>query len=130
MNILTEENQQKAVYKDEKTQKELNTPLSDPAGVGENNEQFLNLIISLINEGKIDLYKPATLINQNLYDQLTEDKKGKVDLEAMNLLSAIREIKGLFDTGNKDTYQMKNLVERVKNTKERLEEEGGDLFII
>jgi len=130
MNTFTEEDQQKAVYKDEKTQKELNTPLSDPAGVGTNNEEFLDLVISLINDGKIDLYRPATLINTDFYNNLSEEKRGKADLEAMNLLSAIREIKGLFDSENKDTYQMKNLVERVKNTKERLEEEGGDLFII
>ena len=48
----------------------------------------------------------------------------------MNLLSALRDIKGLYDAGQKDTYQMQNLIDRVQNTKERLEEEGGDLFII
>lgn len=128
--MTNDENQQKAVFQDEQTQKELNTPLTDPSGAGQKNEKFLNLVISLINEGKINLYRPATLINQPIYDNLPKEKQGKVDLEAMNLLVAIREIKGLHDAGYKDSYQMENLVERVRNTKERLESEGGDLFII
>ncbi len=125
-----DENQQKAVYRDEQTQQELNAPLADPAGVGDDNEKFLNMILDLISDGKIDLHKPSTLINNGVYDKLSEDRQGKVDLEAMNLLSALRDIKGLYDAGQKDTYQMQNLIDRVQNTKERLEEEGGDLFII
>ncbi len=130
MNTTNDENQQKGVFVDEQTQKELNTPLSDPSGVGQENEKFLNLVISLIKEGKINLYQPSTLINQTVYVALPKEKQGKVDFEAMNLLTAIREIKGLYEAGYKDSYQMENLVERVRNTKERLETEGGDLFII
>lgn len=129
MNNISDETQQKAVYKDDKTQQELNAPLAD-SGVAQKNQEFLDLMLKLIEDGKIDLYKPATLINHEVYDKLSEEKQGKADLEAVNLLSAIREIKGLYDAEYQDTYQMQNLVDRVRNTKERLEEEGGDLFII
>jgi hypothetical protein len=129
MNNISDETQQKEVYKDEKTQQELNTPLAG-SGVVQKNQEFLDLVLKLIKDGKIDLYKPETLINHEVYDKLDEAKQGKVDLEAMNLLSAVREIKGLYDAEYQDTYQMQNLVDRVRNTKERLEEEGGNLFII
>ena len=127
---MNDENQQKAVYKDDSTQNMLNTPVKDPNGVGSDVMQFLKDLIEMIDSGKIDLYKPETLINSDVYNKLSELKQGEVDLEATNLLSAIREIKGLYDSGNRESFQMKNLVERLKNTKERLEKEGGNLFII
>jgi len=130
MDIQADENQQKAVYKDDQVQKDLNTPLTDPAGVGDENDKFLHLIISLIEEEKIELHTPSTLLNEDVYNELNEEKKGKADYEAMNLLADVREIKDLFDAGYKETYQMENLLERVRNTKERIEAEKGDLFII
>ena len=61
--------------------------------------------------------------------KLDEEAQGKVDMEAVNLLAAIREMQGLHESGNQNSYQMENLVERVRNTKERLEK-SADLFII
>ena len=115
---------------DEKTQKELNIPLKTQKVADPTEKAFLENLVKLINEGKINLFRADTLINHLIYDKLPEDKQGKVDLEALNLLAAIREIKGLYDAGFVDTYQMENLVERLKSTKERLESAGGDLFII
>lgn len=115
---------------DEKTQKELNIPLKDQKGIDPTEKAFLENLVKLINEEKIDLFRADTLINHEVYDKLPEDKQGKVDLESLNLLAAIREIKGLYDAGFIDTYQMENLVERLRSTKERLESCGGDLFII
>ena len=129
---MSEENQQKSVFIDEQVQKELNQPLKDvqSSGQGQSHQDFLSLLLGLIEEGKIDVHKPASLINFEVYDKLDELKQGKVDLEAVNLTNAIREIKDLHDAGFSDTYQMQNNVLRVKATKERLETEGGDLFII
>ena len=47
----------------------------------------------------------------------------------MNLLSTIREIKGLYEAGFQDTYQLWYMVEKLRLTKERLEADN-DLFII
>ncbi len=125
-----EEKEQKAVYKDKKTQNELNKPLNCPKKSKEQ-EDFLKILIGLIDSGKIELMNPDSLINQEIYKQLPEQEQGKTDLEAVNLLAVIRDIKGLFDNGFKDTFQMQNMVERLKYTKERLEEEAGkNLFII
>ena len=128
---MTDENQQKAIFKDEATQRSLNTPLQDSTGSLDGKDQeFLNLVISLIDDKKIDLYQPSTLINNEVYDKLDDLAKGKVDLESINMLAGIREMQGLHDNGFQDTYQMANLVHRLRLTKERLEETAGDVFII
>ena len=128
---MNDENQQKSVFIDEATQRNLNTPLQDSTGrLDGKDQEFLNLIISLIDDKKIDLYQPSTLINNAVYDKLDEQEQGKVDLEAMNMLTAIREIKGLYDNGYKETFQMENIVHRLRITKERLEQVSGDVFII
>lgn len=125
------ESLQKSVYKDVKTQKELNAPLSDPTGASEEDKEFLKMILEMIESGEIDMLKPKSLINEKVYNRLSEIEQGRTDLEALNILAAIRHIKELDEQEiGMDTFQMKNLVERVKNTKERLEEKGGDLFII
>lgn len=124
-----DEQQLKAVFKDEATQRMLNTPTTDPTGAGDENQKFMELVIRLINEGKINLYRPSSLFNESFYESLSDDLKSRADIEAMNLLNAIREMKDLHDAGFKDTYQMENLVERIRITKERIER-GGDLFII
>lgn len=115
---------------DDDRQKILNEPLKDGGAMSAQHAAFLDMVIGLIEEGKIDLYKPASLINYEVYNNLDEQRQGKVDIEAVNLLSVLREIKDLNDLGDRETYQMSNLVERLKATKERLENAGGDLFII
>lgn len=127
---MSSELAQKSVFKDEATQKALNTPLSDPTGVDGKDKEFLQLVSGLVGDGKIDLYKPETLINKEVYEGLSDELKGKTDLEAMNLLSALRELMDLHENGFTETYQAQNLVKRVRTTKERLEADNGDLFII
>lgn len=128
--MMTDNNQQTAVFVNEQVQKELNTPLKLTKLIDEEEMALLERIVGLINEGKIVLWKPDCLINHTVYDKLTAQQQGKIDLEAVNMLAAIRDIKGLYDSGNIETYQMNNLVERLIATKERIEDEGGDIFII
>lgn len=130
MDIVNDENQQKAVFVDEEHQKELNKPLPLNEGMDAVTREFLDLLIAFVESGKIDLYKPHTVLNDAVYSTLDEQKKGAADLEAVNILAAIREIQGLYDAGYVESYQMKNLVERLKFGKEELEKERGDLFII
>lgn len=127
---MNDESQQKSVFKDDKTQKELNSPLKDNTGSAGKYKEFLSMLVGMIKDGKIDLYKPESLINHDVYGKLDEARQGKADFEAVNLLTVIREINGLYNAGFEDTYQIENLVERLKATKERLETQGGDLFII
>jgi hypothetical protein len=128
-----EEELQKSVFKDKETQRVLNTPLSaleTAEAPNEKDTNFLNQVISFIEDKRINLLDPDTLINHDFCDTLPEEKKGKADTESVNLLASLREIKALYDQGFHETYQMKNLVLRVRQTKERIEAEGGDIFII
>lgn len=125
-----DEKQQKAVFQDEETQKNLNKPLAKTNGMSEEDRQFLALLVDKIESGEINEYRPETLVNKVVYEKLSEERQGKVDLEAMNLLADIRQIKDLHDAGYNDTYQMEYMVATLRATKERLEYEGGDLFII
>ena len=88
------------------------------------------MLMAKIDKGEIDLYRPATLINFPVYDKLDEAAKGKADFHAFNLLGTIREIRKLWSTGHRNTYQMENLTHRIRLTKEGLEEHGGDIYII
>jgi hypothetical protein len=105
-------------------------PLKLEEKFSEENERFLKLILGLIKEKKIDLYKPGTLINESVYKNLTDEEKAKADFEAVNMIGSIREIYNLVEAGYERTYQTENLVERLRNQKERLEEVSGDIFII
>jgi hypothetical protein len=130
MTISDDENQQKAVFKDDAHQENLNKPLGMQGGMSAENKEFLEFIMELIKSGKINLYAPNTLLNDEVYNTLDEKKQGEVDMEAMNTLSALRDIKGLYLAGYTDTYQMQNLVDKLRLTKEKFEEAYGDVFII
>ena len=88
------------------------------------------MLMEFIASEKINLYRPESLLNSQVYDKLGREAQGKVDIEAVNMLAAIREIKDLHDAGFGNTYQTQNLVYRLRVSKERLEEIGGNLFII
>ncbi len=130
MDVSNDEKQQKSVFIDESHQKELNTPLAVQGGIKPENKEFLEFVIGLVKDGKIDLFVPHTLINDDVYNSLSEEKRGEVDLEAVNTLSAIRKVRDLYDAGYVDSYQMENLVEKLRVTKEKFEKSVGDVFII
>lgn len=111
-------------------QKALNQPLKDPSGGGGSNQKFLSDVVAKINEGKINLFSPSSLLNQEVYQKLPEQIRGKIDMDAVNLLGKLRDMKGLYDLGQTDSYQMEYLVENVRLIKERIEAEAGDVFII
>ncbi len=138
---MTDDNTQKGAtsqkilqYQDhqvaDETQTMLNQPVKSDQALSQADQAFLQMVTAKIQSKEIDLYRPATLLNQAVYGKLAELDRGKADVSAVNLLSAIREIYKLTQLGYVDTYQIENMVHRVRVTKERLEEVGGDIFII
>lgn len=111
-------------------QSDLNKPLIDPTGVSDVDQAFLNDVIAKIESGKINLLAPSSLINNDVYDKLDEMKRGKADMNALTLLSNVRQIKELHDLGHTNTYQAQNLVNSCRLMKERVEKECGDCYII
>lgn len=115
---------------DPQVQAMLNQPLKDDAGIDPVDEVFLQIIVNKIENGQIKSFVPSSLINQEVYSQLDEKTQGKVDYDAFRMLGAIREIYGLWKLGHRDSYQIKNLVHKIRLVKEALEQIRGDIFII
>lgn len=120
---------QDAVISDEMQQR-LNQPLANPESMDPKDEQFLAMIMEKVDKGEINLYRPSTLINYAVYDKLDANLQAKVETDAFNLLATIREIRGLWSMGNRNTYQVENLTRKIRVTKERLETDEGDVYII
>lgn len=115
---------------EDNVQEMINKPQADPTGINDEDTQFITTVMELINNGTIDLYRPETLMNKEVYGELEETVQGKADLNAVPLLGDIRQIKKLYEAGDKESFQVQNLIHRVRLTKERLEEECGDVYII
>jgi hypothetical protein len=114
----------------EDVQKELNKPLANPQGMSIEDQKILDLVIKYVNEGRINLYEVDSVINHDIFDKLDLKLQSKVEIEALTVLSLLREIKGLYDAGFVNTYQLQNLVQRLRLYVEDIEETGGDVFII
>ncbi|MBI2638184.1 hypothetical protein HYW83_01200 [Candidatus Peregrinibacteria bacterium] len=115
---------------DPQTQKRLNDPLAKPAGISQEDQSFLDLVVAKVEKGEINLMQPSSLINKKVYDELGPDKQGKVDFDAVNLLTTLRNIYDLWKIYHQPTFQIENLVRQVRLTKERLEEISGDVYVI
>jgi hypothetical protein len=112
------------------TQEMLNKPLEHPEGINEKDKEFLTMLADKIQKKEIDLFKPDSLINHPVYDGLSEQDRGKADIDAFNMLATIRDIYKLWQSAERDSYQIENMVHRIRLTKENLEQVGGDIFII
>ncbi len=91
---------------------------------------FLKEIIKKVDDGTIKLFTPSTLLNMPVYDQLSPQRKAKVDYDILILLNKIRAVKKLWDEGAQDSYQIMNLVHSLRLAKESLETHEGDVFVI
>ena len=112
------------------TQQMLNKPAEHPEPLDPKDHEFLVMLMAKVDSGEINLYRPYTLLNDPVYEKLDEAGRGKADFDALNLLGIIREIRKLWMAGERNTYQIENLTHRIRVTKERLEELGGDIYII
>lgn len=114
----------------DESQKVVNEPIADSSGVSGGDQEFLNKILALVDDGKINLHQPSSLLNQEVYDGLDQEKQGKVDQQSFNMLSTIRELHN-FNASEftNDSYQFKNMIEKLKVQKEETEKECGDVFV-
>lgn len=111
-------------------QKEMGKPLINPQGFDPADETFLNLVEDLIEKKKIDLVQPSSLLNHAVYYKLSEADQGKVDQQAILLLTRIREIHGIWRMSKEPTFQIANLINACRLYKEKAEAVSGDVFIV
>ncbi|MFC1810444.1 hypothetical protein ACFLZH_02995 [Patescibacteria group bacterium] len=115
---------------DEYVQDMINKPQIDPTGIDDTDLEFMKKVIALVENKTIDVHTPETLLNKKVYDGLEESAQGKADLNGVNLLNEIRQIKILWDKGDRDSFQIQNLIQRMRHTKQRVEKEIGNCYII
>ena len=108
----------------------LSQPLAKQDGLSAEDEAFLNMVVAKVENKEIDLFHPSSLLNLHIYNTLTQQQQGKADYDAVNLLSTLRTIYGLWKANPTATYQIENMVHSVRVTKERLEEISGDVYVI
>lgn len=91
---------------------------------------FLKEIIARVEDGTVKLFTPSSLLNDEVYQRLSPELRAKADYDILLLLHKIRQIKQLYDQGARDSYQILNLVNSLRLTKESLESQQGDIFVI
>ncbi len=115
---------------DEETQKRLNTPLQKSGSLEPEDDAFLKDVIAKTEKGSINLFTPSSLLNKPVYEKLPNEKKAVVETEAFTTLAALREIVNLWRTYQTSTFQLQNLIHKVRLSKERFEKDIGDVFVI
>ncbi len=113
----------------DETQKIVNEPIVDPTGLDDKDQELVNMIASLVDEGKINLYQPSSMVNQEVYDNLDRTQQGKIDQQAFNMLTTVRNIYSYNQSDfTNSTYQFQNMVHTFRLQKEKSEEEFGDVY--
>jgi hypothetical protein len=91
---------------------------------------FVKTITDLINNGKIDVTKPESILNMPIYEKLTPEWKTKTDLAIVNIVDQLRRIKEFYEskaTPNASP-QLVTMIEGLWQMKHRIEEHA-DVFI-
>jgi len=111
----------------------LNKPTAIKSGeykVSPKDKAFLKDVLQKVEAGEIKLFTPSSLLNQPVYEKLSPDLRTKAEYDILVLLHKIRQIKKLWDAGDRNSYQIMNLVHSLRLAKESLESAEGDVFII
>lgn len=108
----------------------INKPLANPQGFSAEDQAFLDKLMNLIKEGKINLYSASSLLNTAVYESLDIAGKAAADKHAIVMLPKIREINDLMQVTKESTYQVENLVASLRLNKEEVEKISGDIFLI
>ena len=88
------------------------------------NEDFLKLLISLIDAKQIVPSDPQTFIKQEIYDTMPQDWKGKVDMALYNIGQQILMIEEFFrskETPNESPH-LETMLAQLLQMKTRIEE--------
>src|SRR5262249_44729945 len=115
---------------DAETQKRLNKPIADGAGLDKSHEDFLNLLLGKIEKGELNPLNLRTIYNPGAYEALNESEQEAADMTAMNLMSVIKHIQALQTLEKEPGFQVRNLVETAFQMKSKFEAKHGDIYVI
>lgn len=117
---------------DAKTQDMLNTPANtSTTSLSDDDKKFLEDLDKKIESGDIDLLKPSSIMNEEVYESLTGENKAKADMFVNSSLFVMRQIHEFYksDYAN-ESDMMINMVQELRHKKETLEQDIGDILKI
>ena len=85
---------------------------------------FLQTILSMIDNGEIDVYQPQTFLKHEIYDKLDEQWRDKTDLALMNIANLLQSIY-LFRVSKQtpdESPVLSQMIEELWQMKQRIEE--------
>jgi len=86
-------------------------------------KRFCVDIERMIKSNEIDVGKPESFLNMDVYNELSDEWKGKTDLALMNIADQVRHIAEFYtskDTPN-SSPQLQTMIEQLWQMKERIE---------
>ena len=87
-------------------------------------EDFLKLLITLLDEKQISSSDPQSFIKRDVYDTMPQEWKGKVDVALLNIADQIRHIEEFFrskQTPNESPH-LQTMISHLWQMKQRIEE--------
>ena len=87
-------------------------------------EDFLTMLIKLLDEKQIDPTVPESLIKQDIYNSMPQDWKGKTDLALLNIASQVQRIADFYHSKHtpNESPQLENMIDGLWQMKQRIEE--------
>jgi hypothetical protein len=88
-------------------------------------EEFLQTLLKLLEEKKIDTTNPESFINKDIYDTMPQEWKGKTDMALLNIAHQIEDIEQFYKSKQtpNESPQLQNMIETLWLMKERIEED-------
>ncbi len=104
-------------------QKKAGQPIA--GHMDEKYKKFCVDIERMIKTGEIDVNKPETTLNKDIYDSLSDEWKAKVDVAMLNIVNLLRHIADFYiskETPN-SSPQLQTMIDQLWEMKERIEKE-------
>lgn len=100
--------------------------------MGHEHTEFVKLVCDMLTKKEIDPALPETLLNKDVFAQLSEEAKSAVELALVNIVDQLRHVAEFYLS--KETPdaspQLQNMIEQLWHMKERVEMRYGDVFKI
>ncbi len=92
--------------------------------------EFLQTVLAMIKDGKIDPNQPESFINKDVYDALDQEWKAKADLASINIAHQLQRIKEFYESDKTPNAspQLETMIASLWQMKQRIEEKA-DVFV-
>ncbi len=86
--------------------------------------QFLQKLIKLLDEKKIDTLVPESFLNKKIYDKMPQEWQGKATLALVNIVDQVRRIETFYRSKQTpdSSPQLQTMIEHLWQMKQRIED--------